>query len=136
MPTSSRRRIVMVSLLAAGGVAFLAASFGAWMRMRQRGIDDAELQLDQPPRFEWRSVDKKHWQAISTLPPEDVAAIDDREGTRKSCPAGMVDIAGKYLLDASGAAESWAIEEMQNQACTKWINRDFPARCASFDRTQ
>jgi hypothetical protein len=46
----------------------------------------------------------------------------------------MVDVAGKYRLDAQGRESSGEIEELQNSSCVDWISKDFPARCKTFDR--
>ena len=41
----------------------------------------------------------------------------------------MVDVKGKMVLTAIG-------DELQRAICTKWINKEFPERCASFDKAQ
>ncbi len=76
----------------------------------------------------WSLVDGKHWQ-IASLHAEDPRTTDDVEGTRGDCPPGMVEVRGKMKEDGNGIA----IEALQDTACTRWINRDFPARCARFD---
>ncbi len=78
------------------------------------------------PAREWRLVSGKHWQ-IGGPPGEDPAVTDAREGTRGACPIGMVDVQGKMKVHAM-------IDEMQLQACTKWIDRKWPERCADYDR--
>ncbi len=79
------------------------------------------------PTREWRLVmGGKHWQ-ISGASGEDPAITDAREGTRGACPVGMVDVQGKMKVHAM-------LDEMQLQACTKWINRKWPERCAEYDR--
>lgn len=78
------------------------------------------------PTFEWRLVDQKHWQVV-TPPGEDPAVTDGREGNRGACPAGMIEIKGKMRMSQMG-------DELQKSICKKWINKDFPERCAEFDR--
>lgn len=86
-------------------------------------------------RFPWRLVRQKHWQIIADVV-ESTDATDAVEGTRGACPAGMVEVQGNMKLDPSpnAAYDMRSIEEMQKTTCTKWINRDFPERCAEFDR--
>ncbi len=79
-----------------------------------------------PPAHDWRLVGGRHWQIVSTGG-EDVEARRWAEGTRGSCPAGMIDVRGKMKLAAF-------MDELQKVTCTKWINRNFPERCAEFDR--
>jgi formylglycine-generating enzyme required for sulfatase activity len=48
----------------------------------------------------------------------------------------MVEVKGKMKLDPSPNAhyDMQSVEEMQKTTCTRWINRDYPERCAEFDR--
>ena len=78
------------------------------------------------PQREWHLVMGKHWQ-ISGPRGEDPALTDAREGTRGACPAGMVSVQGKMKVHAM-------VDEMQLQACTKWIDHKWPERCAEYDR--
>jgi hypothetical protein len=78
------------------------------------------------PQREWHLVMGKHWQ-IGGPRGEDPALTDARESTRGVCPRGMVDVQGKMKVHAM-------IDEMQLQACTKWIDRKWPERCADYDR--
>jgi formylglycine-generating enzyme len=75
----------------------------------------------------WREVGKNHWQIVAATPPEATDATDAAENTRGKCPAGMVDVKGNYRVTAIG-------DELQKGVCAKWINRDFPERCAVFDK--
>ncbi|NOU33743.1 MAG: SUMF1/EgtB/PvdO family nonheme iron enzyme [Polyangiaceae bacterium] len=84
-------------------------------------------QADKPPlRFEWKSIDKKYWQIV-TPPGEAPEVTDAREGNRGACGAGMVEITGKMRVSYMG-------DFIQQSTCKNWINKDFPERCAEFDR--
>lgn len=89
------------------------------------------------PSHEWRLVNGKHWQivAASTIPTD---TTDMLEGNRGSCPSGMIEVKGNMKVDPSATAayDGKSVEEMQKKTCTKWINRDYPERCAEFDRAQ
>ena len=74
----------------------------------------------------WKLVQGRHWQ-IANGTAEDPQVTDAREGTRGTCPAGMVAVAGKMRLHSM-------MDELQMQACTKWIDRKWPERCGEFDR--
>lgn len=84
---------------------------------------------------EWRLVNGKHWQivAASTEPTE---TTDMLEGNRGLCPSGMIEVKGNMKVDPSATAayDGKSVEELQKKTCTKWINRDYPERCAEFDR--
>jgi len=89
-----------------------------------------------PLKNSWKSIDGKHWQivAFTTETPE---ATDALEGNRGSCPPGMIDIKGQMKIDpTTNPFDGSSIEEMQKTTCTKWINRDYPERCAEFDRAK
>jgi len=79
------------------------------------------------PSHEWRKVDGKYWQ-IAGPAGEDPAVTDAREGNKGACGAGMVEIKGKYR-STQGEGDF-----LQKASCKKWINKDFPERCAEFDR--
>jgi hypothetical protein len=90
--------------------------------------------LPPPLHHEWRLVDGKHWQAVA-LPVESRETTDALEDNRGMCSAGMVQVKGDMKLDyALGPYDPRSIEEMQKTTCKKWINRDYPERCAEFDR--
>jgi formylglycine-generating enzyme len=80
----------------------------------------------KPLNHEWREVGTNHWQ-IKTAAGEAPEVTDAAEGNRGTCSAGMVDVKGKFRLTAIG-------DELQKAICSKWINREFPERCASFDK--
>ena len=82
-----------------------------------------------PPRaltYDWREVGTNHWQIVSTQS-EATDVTDAAEGTRGACTPGMVEVKGAYRVSAIGDA-------LQRNTCARWINRDFPERCASFDK--
>lgn len=93
-----------------------------------------ELSRDEP-RFEWKSVDKKHWQAVSKMAQETPAQTDAREGTGRGCPAGMVHVKGAFRDEAKGQSTG-LVERIQDGACTDWISKEFPARCRTFDKVK
>ncbi|WP_437533089.1 SUMF1/EgtB/PvdO family nonheme iron enzyme [Sorangium sp. So ce726] len=86
-------------------------------------------------RFEWRLVRDRHWQ-IASSPAESREATDQIEGTRGTCPTGMVEVSGLMKLDPAPKAQGdlRSIDEMQRTTCKHWISRDYPERCAEFDR--
>lgn len=86
------------------------------------------------PKHEWRLIKDKHWQIVSS-PSESQEATDTAEKTRGNCGVGMVEVKGNAKVDpTSNPFSSSTIEEMQKTTCTKWINRDYPERCQTFDR--
>ncbi len=121
-----------IALTTAVGVVWWLRSHGAPLADHRHG-----LRQESEPRFEWRPVERRHWQAIGRSgagpleggePPE---ATDSREGNAAGCRAGMVRVKGAYRLDSVGEE---TVERIQNGACTDWISRDFPARCRVFDK--
>ncbi len=106
-----RLRVASVALLAAGAA---LVAHGAL-------ADDPK-----PLNFEWREIGTNHWQ-IKTAPGEAPDVTDAAEGNRGTCAPGMVDVKGKFRLTEIG-------DEHQKAVCTKWINREFPERCATFDK--
>ncbi len=75
---------------------------------------------------EWRLVQGRHWQIKGPAgePPE---LTDSREGNRGACGVGMIEVAGRMK-------QQFLLDEFQMQACTKWIDRKWPERCAEYDR--
>jgi hypothetical protein len=88
--------------------------------------DDGGDLLRADPTRAWHLVSGRHWQ-IDGPRGEDAAITDAREGNRGSCGAGMIEVAGKMKMHAM-------LDEMQLQACTKWIDRKWPERCGEYDR--
>ena len=81
---------------------------------------------DKKPSRDWREVGTNHWQIVS--PPGEAPDVTDaREGTRGACAAGMVEVKGAMRVTAIG-------DELQKSVCASWINREFPERCARFDK--
>jgi formylglycine-generating enzyme required for sulfatase activity len=77
---------------------------------------------------EWRLVSGRHWQIVTptgTGEPADVT--DARENTRGSCGPGMVEVSGRMK-------QHFLLDELQMQACSKWIDRKWPERCGEYDR--
>lgn len=126
------------------GLAALASTTlaaGLWLRLRE-GHGDAldqlansmTLKATDVRRYEWKNQDKKHWQVVSAAPIESAAETDAREKTRGRCAPGMVEVEGEFLVDSYGTELSDEVESAQSKTCLTWINRDFPARCADFDK--
>lgn len=90
---------------------------------------------EQKPQNEWTLVDGRHFQIVSEAV-EQPTVTDATEGTRGSCYSGMVEVAGQMKADPPRKVlyDPASVEEMQKRTCTKWIQREFPERCASFDR--
>lgn len=82
----------------------------------------------------WHLIDNKHWQIESSISiPNSV--IDSQEGNRGVCSEGMVEARGQMKQDPGQSPYGFfTVEELQKTTCTSWINRDFPERCAQFDR--
>jgi hypothetical protein len=87
---------------------------------------DDLLHAPQQATREWHLVQGRHWQIVGPAG-EDPSETDAREGTRGSCPTGMVEVAGKMKLHAM-------MDELQMQTCTKWIDKKWPERCGAYDR--
>jgi hypothetical protein len=80
--------------------------------------------------FPWRNLEGKFWQVVAAAP-EDPRITDLREGTRGACATGMVEVAGR-MKDDSG--DYFGIDGLQQLTCKKWISREWPERCAEYDR--
>jgi hypothetical protein len=146
-PVTSHRTLRWVLLAKAGaGLALTLAFAGGWW-LRSQGLTlgeyENELKRGADPRFEWRSVDGRHWQALGRAgasngapPPDELPAVTDaREGNTAGCSPGMVRVKGDFRHDLHGEATG-EIERIQDAACTDWISREFPARCRTFDRAK
>ncbi len=90
---------------------------------------------ERKPQREWRSVNGKHWQ-ISIAEGEDPSVTDRAEGTRGDCGPGMVEVKGNMKADPPKHVmfDPKSAEEMQKTTCTEWIQKEYPERCARFDR--
>ncbi|HVJ95002.1 MAG TPA: SUMF1/EgtB/PvdO family nonheme iron enzyme [Labilithrix sp.] len=133
----ARRGLRRLLLLLAGVGLPVMGALGMNYWLRAHGLSFAEfaneLRPGKGPRFEWRSIDKKHWQALSGTPGEPPEVTDAREGTNAGCPTGMVRVKGSFRRELNGLATG-EVERLQDAACTDWISREFPARCRTFDR--
>jgi sulfatase modifying factor 1 len=89
----------------------------------------------QQPERPWRLLEGRHWQIVGDEG-EAPEATDAREGNRGSCSPGMVEVAGQMKADPPRRSmfDPRSIEELQKRTCTKWIQREYPERCAEFDR--
>jgi hypothetical protein len=87
------------------------------------------------PQRPWQVVAGKHWQ-ISEPQGEPPEVTDKAEGTRGACGAGMVEVKGNMKTDPPRKVlfDPKSVEEMQKRTCTKWIQKEYPERCAEFDR--
>jgi formylglycine-generating enzyme len=139
---SSRSRAVAIRVLlgtaCAAGLSSLGAFAGTLARSPSPALAGQVSQAALVPgalRNEWRLQQGKHWQIVSS-PSESQDTTDANEGTRGSCGGGMVEVKGAMKLDPSANAyyDHNSVEELQKTTCTKWINRDYPERCAEFDR--
>ncbi|MFO0664806.1 MAG: SUMF1/EgtB/PvdO family nonheme iron enzyme [Polyangiaceae bacterium] len=139
-PPPPRKRLVAALTVSSTLVVLGALGVGLWMADRNAAFPEGSLKqnafLPGEKPNEWRSVNGKHWQAVSSLPEEPTTVTDAREKTRGACPSGMVEVKGKYKLDSAGTDLTGEVERLQDQSCTDWISKEFPARCATFDRTQ
>lgn len=139
-PSAPRKRIVAALTVGWTFVVLGTLGIGLWLADRQAAFPEGTLKANsfQPGEkpTEWRSVSGKHWQAVSGLPEESTMVTDAREKTRGACPPGMVEAKGRYKLDSAGTDLTGEVERLQDQSCTDWISKDFPARCATFDKSQ
>jgi hypothetical protein len=84
------------------------------------------------PARPWRLVAGKYWQVARTDGEEATTPdgqVDAGEGAQGACPNAMIDVHGSMKVDGSSAT----VEELQKEACSAWINRSYPERCAAFD---
>lgn len=133
-------RSVSFRVFVAVGFALGVTAAGAFMVRLSAGelppdlVQGAHGKPRQPQR-EWRLVDGKHWQIVGSEG-EDPRITDSLEGTRGSCGDGMVEVKGNMMADPEKRVlfDPNSIEEMQKRTCTKWITKEYPERCAEFDR--
>jgi hypothetical protein len=152
-------RTVRVAKALAGVALTVVFAGGWWLRAHGLSVVDFqnELRRGDEPRFVWRSVDKKHWQALGpadgananaatpnaasltlvdvTRGEEAPALTDAREKNSAGCASGMVRVKGSFRTELHGEATG-EIERIQDAACTDWISKEFPARCRTFDRAR
>lgn len=135
-PSTSRRMSVRVAIAAGFGLAVI--SLGWVVKSLRLDVDPKMATAAIGPRplaHQWQLYRGHHWQIVSD-PSESREATDTAEGNRGSCPTGMIEVKGNMKLDPSANSyyDKNSIEELQKTTCTRWINRDFPERCAEFDR--
>jgi sulfatase modifying factor 1 len=112
-----RSTAVLALLCVASGVVFAGAGAGAGARADE----------PKPLTYDWQEVGTNHWQIKTATAVETPETTDAAEGNRGSCLPGMVQVKGKMAVSANG-------DELQKSVCSKWINKEFPERCASFDK--
>jgi formylglycine-generating enzyme len=83
-----------------------------------------EVRRERP----WQLVSGRFWQ-LAGPEGEPTEVTDAREHNRDNCPAGMVHVAGKMKTH-----NKFSIDGLQLQTCTQWIQREWPERCAAYDR--
>jgi len=80
------------------------------------------------PTNEWDFIDKKYW----------IVANDPGLSPKGSinCPGGdMIEVNGKMRVNSNPNPYAFnTIETLQKVTCTRWIERNFPERCAAFDQ--
>lgn len=128
-------RALFLAKLVAGIGLTLALGAGYWLRANGLSVGELanELRQGSAPRYEWQSIDRRHWQAASGSAGEAVELTDDREGTSAGCTPGMARVKGAFRRELHGRATG-EVERLQDAACIDWISREFPARCRTFDR--
>jgi hypothetical protein len=112
------------------GVAFLAGA--AVLLTHDHVSQNLEIEALIPglsPSRPWTLVDGKSWQ-IQSAESEAPATTDAAEATRGNCAPGMVEVQGAMKTGSARGSVEW----LQDGTCARWINRDFPERCAAFDR--
>jgi sulfatase modifying factor 1 len=107
-------------------IALAAALVSAAFVVGRGGAGAAGADEPKPLTYDWREVGANHWQ-IKTAAGETPETTDAAEGNRGSCSPGMVQVKGKMVVC------SWG-DELQKSFCSSWINKEFPERCASFDK--
>jgi len=139
-------RVAAVSVLLLGT---LSLGAGVWGLARTGHAMDPEAPLaahltvaasakpEKKLKHEWHLYAGHHWQIVGAAT-ETREQTDKREGNRGACAAGMVEVKGKMRVDPPGVGpyDAGAVEQKQKSFCTKWINKDFPERCATFDKAK
>jgi sulfatase modifying factor 1 len=128
--------LVGAAVTGLGGLAVAAVLARGTQDLSPDSIAGAVTEPVKPAlKAQWELLRQKHWRIVSP-PGEAPATTDAAEGTRGVCAEGMVEVRGQMKLDPSKTAayDGNSVEELQKTTCTKWINRDYPERCAEFDR--
>jgi formylglycine-generating enzyme len=100
---------------------------GALLATNAAAGEVAKRAPEHKHNYEWRLIDGKHWQVVGPEG-EKPEETDAREGGRGKCKPGMVEVKGKFKELPNGG------DYFQQGACKRWLNRDFPERCAEFDQ--
>lgn len=80
----------------------------------------------------WKLINNKHYQVVSN---STIYAPQDVSGG--VCSFNMAHVKGRMKQDPDkNPYAGHDIESLQKKTCIKWINKDFPERCATFDRAQ
>lgn len=135
----------VVVLLAVAGATLSAALTAATFALH-RSSDPVATAAEVPEAIAstsrpWRFARGKGWQIASdgnahSEEGEAPEITDAAEGTRGACPTGMVEVQGRMHTEpppGSGYGGR-TIDELQQSTCIRWISREFPERCAEFDR--
>ncbi len=132
---TSRR--VSVRVAAACGFLLGTIALGTLVKNLKLDVDPQLLTAaagGRPLAHTWRLYRDHHWQIVSD-PIETREQTDAAENNKGVCGVGMVQVKGNMKLDPNpNPYHKDSIEELQKTTCTKWINREFPERCAKFDR--
>ncbi len=128
-----RRRIALVTTVTLASLAAYGTFRAAKRYLLADGDIGAVIAGEEREAPDFQSVDKKHWQAKSSTPSVPTAVTDAREKTAGRCAPGMVAVRGKMITDPYGK-QSEEVESLQNATCVDWISKEFPARCAKFDK--
>lgn len=134
-----KRNVSFRVFAAAGFTLGLVGLGGLLMRLDaddvSRGIAANAAYVRPNPTHLWHLVRGHHWQIVAqTSEPTD--ETDAREKNRGACGPGMIEVAGNMKTDPPRKSlyDGNSVEEMQKKACTKWINKEYPERCQTFDR--
>jgi|CZKU01.1.fsa_nt_gi sulfatase modifying factor 1 len=87
----------------------------------------------RPLAHDWQLREGQYWQIESST--GQAAEQTEAPGPSGSaCTPGMVAIEGRMKVDGPNDVE--AVDVLQWAACTDWISREFPERCAQYDRSR
>jgi sulfatase modifying factor 1 len=97
--------------------------FGALSAMT--AILSMTLGADEHLNHHWQLVNGKNWQIT-----DKTAVVVEQFPVSPSCGEGMVEIKGQMKI----GDEHHNVRFLQKQYCTKWIHKEFPDRCSSYDK--
>jgi len=132
----SRSRQIWFALVSATLLLSSGAYIAAWAYLEKHpGAFGSAFEIqDLAPLEDWHSVSNKHWQLLTEENEPGLVLEPLEANPRGACPEGMVEIRGNAKVNPRNVAFGSDIEALQDRACTAWISKEFPARCASFDR--